>query len=101
MRRRRQEQHDGPVALADDGVLVEFTQLVRDRLTYAMIIGVPVFQLLLFGYADQHRSKASANRGAGSGPGAIRALDPRLAPTQRLFLDRPCRPLTSRDGRVD
>jgi len=29
----------------------EFTQLVRDRLTYAMIIGVPVIQLLLFGYA--------------------------------------------------
>src|SRR5579872_6885242 len=29
----------------------EFTQLVRDRLTYAMILGVPVAQLLLFGYA--------------------------------------------------
>src|SRR5688572_5257865 len=29
----------------------EFTQLVRDRLTYAMIIGIPIFQLLLFGYA--------------------------------------------------
>ena len=29
----------------------EFTQLVRDRLTYAMIIGIPVLQLLLFGYA--------------------------------------------------
>jgi ABC-2 type transport system permease protein len=29
----------------------EFTQLVRDRLTYAMLIGIPVFQLLLFGYA--------------------------------------------------
>jgi ABC-2 type transport system permease protein len=29
----------------------EFTQLVRDRLTYAMLIGVPVVQLLLFGYA--------------------------------------------------
>src|SRR4029453_10902352 len=29
----------------------EFTQLVRDRLTYAMMIGIPVFQLLLFGYA--------------------------------------------------
>jgi len=29
----------------------EFTQLVRDRLTYAMIIGIPVVQLLLFGYA--------------------------------------------------
>ena len=29
----------------------EFTQLVRDRLTYAMIIGIPVIQLVLFGYA--------------------------------------------------
>lgn len=29
----------------------EFTQLVRDRLTYAMIVGVPIMQLLLFGYA--------------------------------------------------
>ncbi len=29
----------------------EFTQLVRDRLTYAMMIGIPIFQLLLFGYA--------------------------------------------------
>jgi ABC-2 type transport system permease protein len=29
----------------------EFTQLVRDRLTYGMIIGIPIMQLLLFGYA--------------------------------------------------
>jgi ABC-2 type transport system permease protein len=29
----------------------EFTQLRRDRLTYAMILGIPVMQLLLFGYA--------------------------------------------------
>jgi ABC-2 type transport system permease protein len=29
----------------------EFTQLVRDRLTYGMIVGVPIMQLLLFGYA--------------------------------------------------
>jgi len=29
----------------------EFTQLMRDRLTYAMIIGIPIIQLLLFGYA--------------------------------------------------
>jgi len=29
----------------------EFTQLIRDRLTYAMILGVPIIQLLLFGYA--------------------------------------------------
>jgi ABC-2 type transport system permease protein len=29
----------------------EFVQLTRDRLTYAMILAVPVVQLLLFGYA--------------------------------------------------
>ena len=29
----------------------EFTQLRRDRLTYAMILVLPVVQLLLFGYA--------------------------------------------------
>lgn len=29
----------------------EFTQLIRDRLTYAMIVGIPIIQLLLFGYA--------------------------------------------------
>ena len=29
----------------------EFIQLRRDRLTFGMIIGIPVLQLLLFGYA--------------------------------------------------
>lgn len=29
----------------------EFVQLHRDRLTFAMLIGVPIMQLLLFGYA--------------------------------------------------
>src|SRR5437899_313552 len=29
----------------------EFTQLTRDRLTYAMILVLPIVQLLLFGYA--------------------------------------------------
>lgn len=34
------------------GVVVkEFLQLRRDRLTFGMIVGVPVIQLLLFGYA--------------------------------------------------
>jgi ABC-2 type transport system permease protein len=32
-------------------VIKEFLQLRRDRLTFAMIIGVPIGQLLLFGYA--------------------------------------------------
>ena len=29
----------------------EFIQMRRDRLTFALIFGVPVIQLLLFGYA--------------------------------------------------
>jgi ABC-2 type transport system permease protein len=34
------------------GIIVkEFIQLKRDRLTFGMIIGIPVIQLLLFGYA--------------------------------------------------
>jgi ABC-2 type transport system permease protein len=32
-------------------VVKEFIQLRRDRLTFAMLIGVPIMQLLLFGYA--------------------------------------------------
>jgi ABC-2 type transport system permease protein len=29
----------------------EFVQMRRDRLTFAMMIGVPIMQLVLFGYA--------------------------------------------------
>jgi len=32
-------------------VLKEFRQLRRDRLTFAMIVGIPIVQLTLFGYA--------------------------------------------------
>jgi ABC-2 type transport system permease protein len=32
-------------------MIKEFKQLTRDRLTYAMMLGLPVLQLLLFGYA--------------------------------------------------
>src|SRR5258706_10024747 len=34
------------------GIIVkEFIQLKRDRLTFGMIIGIPIMQLLLFGFA--------------------------------------------------
>ncbi|WP_264770510.1 hypothetical protein [Coxiella burnetii] len=29
----------------------EFVQMRRDRLTFAMIIGIPLIQLILFGFA--------------------------------------------------
>ena len=32
-------------------VVKEFIQLRRDRLTFGMIVGIPVIQLLLFGFA--------------------------------------------------
>lgn len=32
-------------------MLKEFTQLRRDRLTFAMIVGIPILQMALFGYA--------------------------------------------------
>ena len=36
----------------------EFQQMLRDRLTFAMAVGVPVLQLLLFGYAINTDPKA-------------------------------------------
>lgn len=35
----------------------EFVQLRRDRLTYAMMLGVPIIQLMLFGYAINNDPK--------------------------------------------
>jgi ABC-2 type transport system permease protein len=41
------------------GIIVkEFIQLKRDRLTFGMIIGIPVIQLILFGYAINSDPKA-------------------------------------------
>ena len=36
----------------------EFVQMRRDRLTFAMMIGVPIMQLVLFGYAINTDPKA-------------------------------------------
>ncbi len=49
-------------------VVKEFTQLQRDRLTFGMIVGIPVLQLLLFGFAIN--------------------TDPRHLPTAVLSLDQ-------------
>ena len=46
-------------------VLKEFLQLRRDRLTFAMIVGIPIIQMALFGYAinndPQHLDTAIIN----------------------------------------
>ena len=61
-----------PVARRDPGflrrlwamIVKEFIQMRRDRLTFAMIIGIPIMQLMLFGYAINTDPEASADRGA-------------------------------------
>jgi ABC-2 type transport system permease protein len=40
--------------------LKELVQMRRDRLTFAMMIGVPMMQLVLFGYAINTDPEASA-----------------------------------------
>jgi ABC-2 type transport system permease protein len=53
------------------GIIVkEFIQLKRDRLTFGMIIGIPVLQLVLFGYAinSDPRTLPTAVLSADSGP---------------------------------
>ena len=39
-------------------MLKEFVQMRRDRLTFAMIVGIPILQLVLFGYAINSDPKA-------------------------------------------
>src|SRR6266705_4966562 len=36
----------------------EFVQMRRDRLTFAMIVGIPILQLILFGFANNADPKA-------------------------------------------
>src|SRR5690348_13465024 len=38
-------------------ILKEFIQMKRDRLTFAMIIGIPLMQLILFGFAINDNPK--------------------------------------------
>jgi ABC-2 type transport system permease protein len=45
------QQRDNPVLRILAVLAKEFVQLTRDRLTYAMILMIPIVQLTLFGYA--------------------------------------------------
>ena len=39
-------------------LLKEFVQMRRDRLTFAMMVGIPILQLILFGFAINADPKA-------------------------------------------
>ncbi len=51
-------------------VLKEFIQMKRDRVTFAMMVGIPLMQLMLFGYAINSDPKhlPTAIRSADQGP---------------------------------
>ena len=65
-------------------MIKEFIQMRRDRLTFAMIIGVPIIQLVLFGYAintdpkhlptavDRRRPRAGQPRRSSTGDADLR-----------------------------
>ena len=68
----------------------EFIQLKRDRLTFGMIIGIPVLQLILFGYAINSDPKRlpTAVLAADSGPYA-RTLLAAMQTSGYFRLERP------------
>ncbi|WP_421995068.1 ABC transporter permease [Roseococcus sp.] len=65
------------VSLARMGAMIlkEFIQMKRDRLTFAMMVGIPIIQLMLFGYAinADPRQLPTAVLGYENGP-ASRAI---------------------------
>jgi ABC-2 type transport system permease protein len=78
-------------------VLKELRQLRRDRLTFAMIVGIPIMQLLLFGYAinldirhldtavlDQANTARSRELVAGLAASQVITLRRQLATPQQL-----------------
>ncbi|MCX6945643.1 MAG: ABC transporter permease [Verrucomicrobiota bacterium] len=70
-------------------VLKEFIQMKRDRLTFAMMVGIPLMQLMLFGFAINSDPKhlPTAIRSADQGPMA-RALVAALKQTDYFTLVR-------------
>jgi len=63
----------------------EFTQMRRDRLTFAMMLGIPLIQLTLFGYAinSDPRHLPAAVLLADQGPPPPPRLPPRRAVSDR------------------
>ena len=49
----------------------EFQQMMRDRLTFAMAVGVPIMQLVLFGYAINTDPKGLPTAVVSTDPGPM------------------------------
>ena len=66
-------------------VVKEFVQMRRDRLTFGMMIGIPLMQLVLFGFAINSDPKHLPDRGAARRPRAAGAHAASRDPQQRLL----------------
>ena len=66
----------------------EFIQMRRDRMTFALMIGIPVMQLLLFGFAINSDPKHLPTAVAISDPGTFCQFDRRGVGELRLFRHR-------------
>ena len=69
-------------------LLKEFIQMRRDRLTFAMMVGMPIMQLMLFGFAINTDPKHLPTGGAGRRPQPVRAHAGRGAAEHRLLPHR-------------
>ena len=75
----------------------EFIQLRRDRVTFAMMVMIPVMQLLLFGYAINTTPRHLPTAVLLQEDPRRRPLDPQGDGEHRLF---PLHPQGARRGRV-
>src|SRR3546814_8311878 len=59
LRRRGRAVKAGRFSIARLGAILvkEFIQMRRDRLTFAMLVGIPLMQLMLFGRSEEHTSE--------------------------------------------
>ena len=72
-------------------LMKEFIQMRRDRITFAMMLGVPLMQLVLFGYRHQQRSEEPAGRARRHQQRPLHARHGLGAGDDRLLPLRPCR----------
>ena len=81
-------------------VVKEFIQLRRDRVSFAMIVMIPVMQLLLFGYAINTTPRHLPTAVLLQEDSDLGALDPEGAGEHRLFPLHPAKCTTSRSSTI-
>ena len=100
---RRNERAASALSRIRAVLLKEVIQMRRDRLTFAMIVGIPIIQLVLFGYAINTDPKQLPTGIVMADPGPGRARDRRRHADARTIStsSRRCRRREAREGLAD